>query len=116
MGSAASPILFNNLLIVNASEESLSIYALDKLNGTEAWKVEADKTELTYGTPALAKLANGQQEMVIAIPNEIWGFNPLTGVCTWFASDQSDFHGSPSVSKGRIFLRSNRFLYCVQGD
>ena len=29
-------------------------------------------------------------------------------------SDDSDFHGSPSISNGQIFLRSNRYLYCIQ--
>jgi outer membrane protein assembly factor BamB len=30
-----------------------------------------------------------------------------------FESDDSDFNGSPAISNGRLFLRSNRFLYCV---
>jgi outer membrane protein assembly factor BamB len=30
-----------------------------------------------------------------------------------FESDDSDFNGSPAISDGRIFLRSNRFLYCI---
>jgi len=31
-----------------------------------------------------------------------------------FASDPSYFNGSPAISSQRLFLRSNRFLYCVQ--
>jgi outer membrane protein assembly factor BamB len=31
-----------------------------------------------------------------------------------FASDDSDFNGSPAVSARRLFLRSNRFLYCLK--
>ena len=31
-----------------------------------------------------------------------------------FASDESDFNGSPAISDKRMFLRSNRFLYCIQ--
>jgi len=31
-----------------------------------------------------------------------------------FASDASDFNGSPAISGQRLLLRSNRFLYCVQ--
>jgi outer membrane protein assembly factor BamB len=31
-----------------------------------------------------------------------------------FASDKSDFNGSPAISNGRVFLRSNRSLYCIQ--
>jgi len=30
-----------------------------------------------------------------------------------FASDPSDFNASPAISNQRLFLRSNRFLYCV---
>ncbi|MFC1761718.1 PQQ-binding-like beta-propeller repeat protein [Planctomycetota bacterium] len=96
-GSAASPILVDDLLIVNASEESRTLYALDKHTGEEKWKVESDKTELTYGTPALADLANGQQEVVIAVPNEIWGFNPKTGECTWWAHTELAGNISPSM-------------------
>ncbi len=29
------------------------------------------------------------------------------------ASDESDFNASPAVSEGRLFMRSNRFLYCI---
>ena len=31
-------------------------------------------------------------------------------------SDESDFNATPAISGGKIFLRSNRFLYCVVGD
>jgi len=96
-GSAASPILYGDLLIVNASEEGRTIYALDKMTGREKWKVEADKTELTYGTPALVELPDGKQELVIAVPNEVWGFNPNTGACTWWARTQLPGNISPSV-------------------
>ncbi len=95
--SASSPILYGNLLIVNASEESRTIYALNKMTGQEEWKVEADKTELTYGTPALANLANGKQELVISVPYEVWGFNPDTGECTWWAKTELPGNISPSI-------------------
>lgn len=31
-----------------------------------------------------------------------------------FASDPSDFNASPAIGNQRLFLRSNRFLYCIQ--
>ena len=96
-GSAASPILYNNLLIVNASEESRTIYALDKKTGKEVWKQESDKTELTYNTPALAKLPNGKQELVIAVPFEVWGLNPDTGERLWSVSTELKGNVSPSL-------------------
>jgi len=33
-----------------------------------------------------------------------------------FQSDSSDFNATPAISNGRMFLRSNRFLYCVGTD
>ena len=96
-GSGASPILCGDLLIVNASEESRTIYALDKSTGKETWKVESDKTELTYATPALVNLPNGTQELVVSVPYEIWGFNPSTGECTWWATTELAGNISPSI-------------------
>ena len=29
------------------------------------------------------------------------------------AGDESDFNGTPAVSSGQLFLRSNKFLYCI---
>jgi glucose dehydrogenase len=37
-GSATSPVLYKDLLIVNASIESDSLVALDKKTGNEIWR------------------------------------------------------------------------------
>ncbi|MGE3776225.1 MAG: PQQ-binding-like beta-propeller repeat protein, partial [Pirellulaceae bacterium] len=42
-GSGASPVLFGDLLIVNASVESRSLVALDKKDGQVKWRVEGIK-------------------------------------------------------------------------
>jgi hypothetical protein len=52
-GSGASPLLYKNMVIVNAAEESRSIRALDTLTGKEAWKVESECLELCFSTPAV---------------------------------------------------------------
>ena len=31
-----------------------------------------------------------------------------------FASDESDFNGSPAISNRQLFLRSNKYLYCIE--
>lgn len=96
-GSAASPILCGDLLIINASEESRSIYALDKHSGKEVWKLESRKTELTYNTPALAQLPDGKKELIIAVPNEVWGVDPTTGEKIWTAETALRGNISPSL-------------------
>lgn len=96
-GSAASPILYKNLLIVNASDESRTLFALDKMSGEEVWKVESDKLDYSYATPALATLPDGRQELIVAVPYEVWGFDPDTGECHWWAVNQLGNNVAPSV-------------------
>lgn len=99
-GSAASPILYKDTLIVNASEESQSIRVLDKLTGKEIWKAEAAALELTYATPVVIDLADGQQELVIGVPWEVWGLNPDTGKLKWYAESSLDGNIAPSPVAG----------------
>lgn len=96
-GSAASLILHKDFVIVNASEEGRAIVALDKKTGATAWKAEANALELCYGTPSVISLDDGRQELAIAVPNEVWGFNPDTGKLKWFAKTKLEGNISPSV-------------------
>jgi len=83
-GSASSPIIHGDLVIVNASDESESLIAFDKMTGEERWKSKADGYADTWGTPALA---NGEEGMdvVLAVPGEVWGINAKTGKLRWYA-------------------------------
>ncbi|MCM2374210.1 outer membrane protein assembly factor BamB family protein [Aporhodopirellula aestuarii] len=96
-GSAASLILYENSIIVNAAEEAKSIISLDKQTGEELWRQEAGMLELTYGTPRLVQLENGTQELVISVPGEIWSMNPKTGKLNWYAESPMTGNVSPSV-------------------
>jgi outer membrane protein assembly factor BamB len=82
-GSAASLVLCNDVLIVNASEESNSIRAFDKRTGKLIWKSEAKLLDLAYDTPALASTKDGQSDLVIAVPGEVWGLDPNRGKLRW---------------------------------
>ncbi len=84
-GSASSLALYKDLLLVNASEESRSLRALDRRTGREVWKAEGEALELAYGTPTPVTLPDGRTELVIAAVGEVWGLNPETGKLTWFA-------------------------------
>lgn len=82
-GSGASLILYENLVIVNAAEESRSLRALDQSTGSEVWKVESEALELAYGTPGLVKLSESRTDLVMALPGEAWGIDPRTGEKRW---------------------------------
>ena len=96
-GSAASLILYKDFVIVNASEESQSIRALDKKTGKEIWKATGAALELAYGTPSLITLNEGRTDLVVAVPGEIWGINPDTGKIRWFEEHQLTGNICPSI-------------------
>jgi len=96
-GSAASLIRHGDLVIVNAAEESQSIRGLDRRTGREVWKAEAAALELAYGTPAIATLPDGREELVVAVPEEVWGLDPATGKIRWHAKHALTGNVSPSV-------------------
>jgi len=83
-GSASSPILYENLLIVPAVVESYSLIAFDKKSGKRVWDQEADGFGSTWGTPILVDLPDGTVELVFAVPFELWGFDPATGKLKWY--------------------------------
>lgn len=96
-GSAASLILYNNLLIVNASEESQSLYALDTRTGEVVWDAAASTLELTYGTPAIMHVDENRDDLVIAVPGEVWGLNPNNGKLVWYVETSLTDNLSPSI-------------------
>jgi len=96
-GSAASPILYKDHVIVTAASESESIRALDKKSGKEVWKAEAAPLNRCYATPVIAKDAQGTDHMLISVPYELWGLNPANGKLKWFAETEVDTNSCPSV-------------------
>lgn len=97
-GSAASLVLYGDSVIVNASEESQSIRALDKATGKELWKTEAGLLELAYGTPNLGKTKSGRELLLLAVPEEVWALNPANGKLAWYCETQLTGNVSPSVN------------------
>lgn len=85
-GSASSPILYEDTVIVNAAAESEAIFALNKTTGEVVWKAEASGAQNSWSTPMIGALADGQKEMVLLTPDEVWGLNPQNGKLRWFAA------------------------------
>lgn len=103
-GSASSPILYKDTVIINASDESETLYALEKSTGKIAWKVKAGGIALTFGTPGIVQ-AGDREDLVIAVPHEIWGLNPDKGTLRWFCEIPMDGNVSPSIlaDKGVVY-------------
>ena len=99
-GSAASPVLFGDILIVNAAEEARAILGLDAATGKELWKSDYDGLELCFATPVLVEGDGGAMEAVISMPGEVWGLNAANGKLRWFCEIGNGGNVSPSVVVG----------------
>lgn len=93
-GSASSPILNDDLLVVLASDESESLFGFDSKTGETKWKTTVGGLASVWGTPAIADGAKGK-EIVLAVPGETWGLNPENGKMRWAAPGNEG--GSHSV-------------------
>lgn len=98
-GSSGSVVLYKNLVIVNAAYESRSLLALDADTGKEVWKVQSDRLTATYGTPMLAE-TNGRTELLLAVPDNLWSFDPDTGKNLWYCGTGLTANIVPSVIVG----------------
>jgi len=106
-GSGASPILYKDLLIVNASIESGSVIALDKRTGKEQWKVSGISE--SWSTPLVVTLPNGKDELVVSMHSKIFGIDPATGEKLWTCASVKDYV-CPSViaHEDVVFVSSGR--------
>ena len=109
-GTASSPVLYKNLVIVTASIESHALVALDKETGKEVWNQPADGFGSMWGTPILVELEGGRTDLVVGVPYEVWGFNPDTGKLRWFceAADTESMCSSVIAHDGVVYAIEGR--------
>ncbi len=106
-GSAASPIVHGDLVVVPALAESRSVYGLDKKTGEQRWVCESKAMDNTWSTPLVVKVDDQRDDIVIGVPDELWAINPKTGKLKWFASgiggEDTGFYTSPVEIDGVIY-------------
>ena len=88
-GSGTSPVLYENLVIVNASVESGMLMAINKASGEIAWRAEG--MERSWNTPHLVKTPNGKDELAVTVKGWIFGFDPKTGKELWRCAAIDDY-------------------------
>jgi outer membrane protein assembly factor BamB len=84
MGTGTSPILFENLVIVQCDEENGAasfIVALDKKTGKEVWKTPR-KVQVSWSTPLLVRTAT-RPELITSGTEFLISYDPATGKELW---------------------------------
>jgi outer membrane protein assembly factor BamB len=99
-GCGTSPVLYNNLVIVNASVESGSLVAINKENGKEVWR--AGGMDASWNTPHLVDVGGGKRELVVSVKGKILAFDPETGKQLWSCDGIPDYVCPSIVSQDGI--------------
>ena len=103
-GSASSPILYKDLLIVPAICESGALIALNKKDGAEVWKQDAGGLRGTWSTPLIVKVDEKRSDLVMGVPYEVWGLNPSNGKLRWYLPVEGrSFYTSVMEKDGVIY-------------
>jgi outer membrane protein assembly factor BamB len=109
-GMAASPILYKDLLIVNASIESGALIGLDKKTGKEVWRTKSVGS--SWSSPVLVESGDGKHEVVLSLPSKVVGFDPLTGKELWHCqgikvggfAGYGGTYSSPTADRGIAYV------------
>lgn len=108
-GFCSSPILFEDLLIVNGDHDGDSyIVALDKLTGETVWKTPREKKTRSYCTP-LVRHIQGQPQLVIAGSQRIVSFDPRDGRRLWYIEGPTEQFVASMVDDGERFFMAAGF-------
>jgi hypothetical protein len=98
-GSASSPVLWKDLVIVNAAVESGSLVALNKVSGKEVWRTGG--IGVCWGSPLVVEEGMGGALIVLNVPGGTVAYEPVKGEKVWHCMDIGGQYpcGSP-VCKG----------------
>lgn len=106
-GTAASPVLYQDLVFINASVESESLVALNRKTGAEQWRAEGIRE--AWNTPLVVTASSGRQELIVASQGSVLAFDPDSGESLWSCNTDIGWYMVPSV------VAAEGVIYCLGG-
>jgi outer membrane protein assembly factor BamB len=107
VGYGVSPILYENLVIMQCDDSGMKsfIAAFDKKTGKEVWRVPR-KVDITWSTPVLVRTGK-RTELVASAAEAIIAYDPTTGKELWRHKGlQSNAVNTPVVSNDLVVITS----------
>jgi outer membrane protein assembly factor BamB len=105
-GSGTSPIVYNDLVIINNDQEGPSfLTALDTRSGATRWRLDRRTDRVAYSTPCVRQTEAERAELVFSSSGHgISGVEPQTGRVNWELTNALPFRvvGSPVVGEGLV--------------
>jgi outer membrane protein assembly factor BamB len=104
-GHSSSPIIHRNAVIVQADVQKGSfIAAWDVATGKPLWRTERADEISTWGTPTIARTADGR-DILVTNGTKIRGYDPATGKQLWTLGPNSEITiGTPVAGNGLVYV------------
>ena len=106
MGTGTSPVLYENLVLMQCDEENGDasfIIALEKKTGKEVWKT-ARKVQVSWSTPLLVT-SGKRTELITSGTEAVISYDPATGKELWrHKGVESNAIPSPVASSDMVFI------------
>jgi len=115
--NAASPVVEDGLVFVNANTSTQSLMAFNTTNGALVWRSQNEG--MTHSTPVLTTL-HGMRQLIWATQNGLVSLNPQTGALLWKSpypfGYTTSIGASPLVHQDHVFITANYNMraYAVQ--
>ncbi len=106
-GTAASPLLHRDMVIINASVESESLVALDRRTGDEKWRASGIRE--AWNSPVIVTADSGREELVVARHGDVLAFDPDTGAPLWSCKTDITWYMVPTA------VAADGIVYCLGG-
>lgn len=108
-GFCSSPVLFENLLIVNGDHDGDSyLVALDRRTGEKKWQVARENKTRSYCTPLIREIA-GKTQMVMSGSKSVVSYDPRTGEKHWWIKGPTEQFVASMVYNGKYFFMTAGF-------
>ncbi len=106
-GTSSSPVIYGDLLFINASVESESLVALNRSTGKEVWRASGIRE--SWNTPVVVTDKSGRKELIVAMQGKVLAFDPATGKSLWTCKTDIGWYMVPSI------VAADGIVYCLGG-
>ena len=104
-GHSSSPVIYRNAVILQADVQKGSyIAAWDIATGKPLWRTERADEISTWGTPTIARTADGR-DVLVTNGTKIRGYDPASGKQLWTLGPNSEITiGTPVAGNGLVYV------------